>query len=53
VARATKEVISSRGKRGRKSAVLEVGEPEPEPQPEVVRMLEVPEPWRASVVQMI
>ena len=52
VARTAKEVINGRGKRGRKrkSAALEVDEPEPEP--EVARMIEVPEPWRAPVAQM-
>jgi hypothetical protein len=36
VARAAKEVIQGRGKRGRKrkSAALEADEPEPEPEPE-------------------
>ncbi|KAH6667791.1 hypothetical protein B0J14DRAFT_567159 [Halenospora varia] len=53
VARAAKEVINGRGKRGRKrkSAVLEADEPEPEP--EVAQMIEAPELWRASVVRMI
>jgi DDE superfamily endonuclease len=53
--RAAKEVIKGKGKRGRKrkSAVLEVGEPEREPEPELARMIEAPEPWRAPVARMI
>jgi len=51
VARAAKEVIAGKGERGRKrkSAALETGEPEPE----VARMIEAPEPWRAPVARMI
>ncbi|PMD13637.1 hypothetical protein NA56DRAFT_674735 [Hyaloscypha hepaticicola] len=54
VARAADEVIKGRGKRGRKrkSAALEADEPEPEPEPEVARMIEVSEPYRAPVAQM-
>lgn len=45
-ARAAKEVIKDKGKRGRKrkSAALEVDEPEPEPEPELARMIEAPGP---------
>jgi hypothetical protein len=51
-ARAAKEVIKGKEKRGRKrkSAALEADEPEPEP--EVARMIEAPEPWRAPVARM-
>ncbi|KAF4626224.1 hypothetical protein G7Y89_g11935 [Cudoniella acicularis] len=53
--RAAKEVIKGKGKRGRKrkSAALEADEPELEPGPEVARMIEAAEPWRAPVVRMI
>ncbi|KAH8791720.1 hypothetical protein F5882DRAFT_291135, partial [Hyaloscypha sp. PMI_1271] len=46
------EVIKGRGEssRKRKSAALEADEPESEP--EVARMIEVPEPYRAPVAQM-
>jgi hypothetical protein len=52
-AHAAEEVINGRGKRGRKrkSAALEADEPEPEP--EVARIIEAPEPWRAPVARMI
>ncbi len=52
--RAAKEVINGKGNRGRKrkSAALEAGKPEPELEPEVARMVEAPEPWRAPVAQM-
>ncbi len=52
--RAAKEVIKGKGNRGRKrkSAALEAGKPEPELEPEVARMVEAPEPWRAPVAQM-
>ena len=52
-ARAAKEVIKGKGKRGgkRKSAALEADEPEPEP--EVARIIEAPKPWRAPVARMI
>jgi hypothetical protein len=55
VARAAKEAINGRGKRGRKrkSTAQEADEPEPEPKPEVARMIEAPEPWRAPVARMI
>jgi hypothetical protein len=45
----TKKVIKGKGKRGwkRKSAALEVGKLEPEPEPEVARIIEAPEPWKA------
>jgi hypothetical protein len=50
-ARAAKEVIKGKGKRGRKrkSAALEADEPEPE----VARMTDAPVPWRAPVARMI
>ena len=52
--RAAKEVIKGKEKRGqkRKSAALEAGEPGPEPEPEVARIIEAPEPWRAPVARM-
>ena len=61
-ARAAKEVIKGKGKRGRKrkSAALEADEPEKsaaqeaeEPEPEVARMIDAPVPWRALVARMI
>jgi hypothetical protein len=64
-ARAAKEVIKGKGKRGRKrkSAALEAEEPETEadepeteadePEPEVARMTDAPVPWRAPVARMI
>jgi hypothetical protein len=50
-ARAAKEVIKGKGKRGRKrkSAALEADEPEAE----VARMIDAPVPWRAPVARMI
>jgi hypothetical protein len=50
-ARATKEVIKGKGKRGQKhkSAAVEADEPEPE----VARMIDAPVPWRAPVARMI
>ena len=50
-ARAAKEVIKGKGKRGRKrkSAAQEADEPEPE----VARMIDAPVPWRAPVARMI
>lgn len=57
VARAAKEVMNGRGKRGRKRkiAVQEADEPEPEsePEPEVARLIGVPVPWRVPVARMI
>jgi hypothetical protein len=54
-ARAAKEIIKGKGKRGRKrkSAALEADEPETEAEPEVARMIEAPKPWRAPVARMI
>jgi hypothetical protein len=53
VARAAKEAINGRGKHGRKrkSAVQEADEPELGP--EVARVIEAPEPWKAPVARMI
>jgi hypothetical protein len=55
VARAGKEAINGRGKRGRKreSAALEVDEHEPGLELEVARMNDAPVPWRAPVARMI
>jgi hypothetical protein len=52
--RAAKEVINGKGKHGRKrkSAAPEAGKLELEPEPEVTRMIEAPEPWRAPVARM-
>ena len=49
--RTAKEVIKGKGKHGRKrkNTALDAGEPEPE----VARMIEAPEPWRAPVARMI
>jgi hypothetical protein len=51
VARAAKEIIKGRAKRGRKhkSSALEAEELEPE----VAQMIDAPVPWRAPVAQMI
>ena len=51
---AAKEVIKGKGKHGqkRKSAALEAGEPEPDLGPQVARMIEAPEPWRAPMARM-
>jgi hypothetical protein len=50
-ARAAKDVIKGKGKRGRKrkSAAQEADEPEPE----VAQIIDVPVPWRAPVARMI
>jgi hypothetical protein len=50
-ARAAKEVIKGKGKRGRKrkSAAWQADEPEPE----VARMIDAPVPWMAPVARMI
>jgi hypothetical protein len=55
VARAAKEAIKGRRKRGRKCKIVaqEADEPEPEPEPEVARMIDVRVPWRAPVARMI
>ncbi|KAL9063088.1 MAG: hypothetical protein Q9161_009632 [Pseudevernia consocians] len=52
-ARAAKEVINGKGKRGRKrkSAAQEADEPDSEP--EVARVIKAQEPWRAPVARMI
>ena len=49
-ARAAKEAIKSRGKRGRKrkGAAQDADEPEPK----AVRMIESPKPWQAPVAYM-
>jgi len=54
VARAAKEAIKGRRKRGRKRKIeQEADEPEPEPEPEVARMIDTLVPWRAPVTRMI
>src|SRR5271170_6472850 len=53
VARAAKQAINGRGKRGRKRKSAAQEEDEPEPDPEVARVIEAPEPWRAPVARMI
>jgi hypothetical protein len=50
VARAAKQ---GKGKRGRKRKSAAQEEDEPEPDPEVARVIEAPEPWRAPVARMI
>jgi hypothetical protein len=58
-ARAVKDAIKGKGKPGRKRKSVaieadesEAEEPEADSEPEVARMIEVPEPWRAPVAQM-
>jgi hypothetical protein len=51
VARAAKEGIKGKGKRGRKCKTA-AHEAE-EPKPEVALTIDVPVPWRAPVAQMI
>jgi len=54
VKRTTKEVIKGKGNRSRKrkSTALEVGKLELELEPEVARIVEALEPWRAPVAQI-
>jgi len=51
VARAAKEVIKGRGKRGWKCKIA--AQEAEEPEPEVARMIDAPVPWRALVARMI
>ena len=49
MARAAKEAINGRGKRGRKRK----GAAQDEPEPEMARIVDVPVPWRSPVARMI
>ena len=55
IKRAAKDATKAKGKRGwkRKSLAPKADELETELQREVAEMIEAPEPWRASVAQII
>jgi hypothetical protein len=52
-ARAAKEVIKGKGKRGRKRKIAAREVEEPELEPEVARTINALVPWRALVARMI